>query len=169
MICPKCGAEITDNANRCSNCGIKVNVRCPQCSTINPFGSKCHSKLNKSDEEKNNNENKKNSGNIKINNSIEVVDAFSSSAAVFKTDIMPEENKNTNLNGPDDGGIPFVENIEKEDTSEKIFNIQPEKTVDSSNPSVSDNSSDNDFNDIFFEKFGNIYVKKSQYFWKIWR
>ncbi len=182
MICPKCGAEITDNANRCSNCGIKVNVRCPQCSTINPFGSKickncgfellvscpvcgstnvytavecrkCHSKLNKSDEEKNNNENKKNSVNIKINNSIEVVDAFSSSAAVFKTDIMPEENKNTNLNGPDDGGIPFVENIEKEDTSEKIFNIQPEKTVDSSNPSVSDNSSDNDFNDIFFEKF----------------
>ena len=40
MICRRCGAELPDNAIRCSNCGIKVNMYCPECKTLNPFGSK---------------------------------------------------------------------------------------------------------------------------------
>ncbi len=40
MKCRKCGAEIPDNSIRCSHCGIKVNIVCPQCKTLNLFGSK---------------------------------------------------------------------------------------------------------------------------------
>lgn len=40
MICRRCGAELPDNAIRCSNCGIRVNMYCPECKTINVFGSK---------------------------------------------------------------------------------------------------------------------------------
>lgn len=40
MICRRCGAEIPDNSIRCTNCGIKVNMRCPECKTLNPFGVK---------------------------------------------------------------------------------------------------------------------------------
>jgi hypothetical protein len=40
MICHRCGAEIPDNSIRCSNCGIKVNMYCPACKTLNSFGSK---------------------------------------------------------------------------------------------------------------------------------
>ena len=39
MKCRKCGAEIADNSIRCSNCGIKVNMLCPECHTLNAFGS----------------------------------------------------------------------------------------------------------------------------------
>ena len=39
MICRRCGAELPDNAIRCSNCGIKVNMYCPECKTINAFGT----------------------------------------------------------------------------------------------------------------------------------
>lgn len=39
MICRKCGANIPDNAIRCSNCGIKVNMVCPECKTLNLFGT----------------------------------------------------------------------------------------------------------------------------------
>lgn len=40
MICRKCGAEIPDNSIRCENCGIKVNMYCPECHTLNVFGEK---------------------------------------------------------------------------------------------------------------------------------
>lgn len=40
MICRRCGADIPDNSIRCSHCGIKVNMRCPECKTLNPFGVK---------------------------------------------------------------------------------------------------------------------------------
>ncbi len=40
MICRKCGASLPDNAIRCSNCGIKVNMICPECKTLNVFGTK---------------------------------------------------------------------------------------------------------------------------------
>ncbi len=39
MICRKCGAEIPDNALRCEHCGIKVNMFCPECNTLNTFGA----------------------------------------------------------------------------------------------------------------------------------
>ena len=42
MKCRKCGNEIPDDSIRCSNCGIKVNMYCPECKTLNLFGSqKC--------------------------------------------------------------------------------------------------------------------------------
>ena len=40
MKCRKCGSEIPDESIRCSNCGIKVNMYCPECKTLNPFGTK---------------------------------------------------------------------------------------------------------------------------------
>ena len=40
MICRKCGASLPDNAIRCSQCGIKVNMVCPECKTLNQFGTK---------------------------------------------------------------------------------------------------------------------------------
>ncbi len=40
MICRRCGAELPDNAIRCSTCGLKVNMLCPECKTLNPFGTK---------------------------------------------------------------------------------------------------------------------------------
>ena len=40
MICRKCGASLPDNAIRCSNCGIKVNMICPKCKSLNSFGTK---------------------------------------------------------------------------------------------------------------------------------
>lgn len=39
MKCRKCGAEIPDNSIRCNNCGIKVNMLCPECKTLNLFGT----------------------------------------------------------------------------------------------------------------------------------
>ena len=40
MKCRKCGTEILDNSLRCKNCGIKVNMVCPGCNKLVPFGSK---------------------------------------------------------------------------------------------------------------------------------
>lgn len=40
MKCRKCGAQIPDDSIRCSNCGIKVNMYCPKCKTLNAFGTK---------------------------------------------------------------------------------------------------------------------------------
>ena len=40
MICRRCGAELPDNAIRCSTCGLKVNMLCPQCKSLTPFGDK---------------------------------------------------------------------------------------------------------------------------------
>ncbi len=40
MKCRKCGSEIPDESIRCSSCGIKVNMYCPECKTLNRFGSK---------------------------------------------------------------------------------------------------------------------------------
>ncbi len=39
MICRRCGAELPDNAIRCSNCGIRVKMYCPACKTLNYFGN----------------------------------------------------------------------------------------------------------------------------------
>ncbi len=39
MICHKCGAKLPDNAIRCNKCGIKVNMVCPECKTLNRFGA----------------------------------------------------------------------------------------------------------------------------------
>ena len=40
MFCRKCGAEIPDESIRCSSCGVKVNMHCPKCKTLNSFGTK---------------------------------------------------------------------------------------------------------------------------------
>ena len=40
MICRRCGAEIPDNSMRCKKCGLKVNMYCPACHTLNLFGEK---------------------------------------------------------------------------------------------------------------------------------
>lgn len=40
MKCRKCGSEIADNSIRCVHCGIKVNVVCPSCNTLNLFGTR---------------------------------------------------------------------------------------------------------------------------------
>ena len=40
MICFKCKKEIPDDLLRCPHCGIKVNMYCPECNTLNRFGSK---------------------------------------------------------------------------------------------------------------------------------
>ncbi|MBQ8886901.1 MAG: zinc ribbon domain-containing protein [Candidatus Gastranaerophilales bacterium] len=40
MICRRCGAELPDNAIRCSTCGLKVNMLCPKCKSLTPFGDK---------------------------------------------------------------------------------------------------------------------------------
>lgn len=40
MKCRKCGSEIADNSIRCIHCGIKVNIECPSCHTLNLFGTK---------------------------------------------------------------------------------------------------------------------------------
>ena len=40
MICRRCGAELPDNAMRCSTCGLKINMVCPKCKSLTPFGDK---------------------------------------------------------------------------------------------------------------------------------
>lgn len=40
MKCLRCGAEIPDNSIRCTHCGIKVNMVCPDCNNLVPFGTK---------------------------------------------------------------------------------------------------------------------------------
>ncbi len=40
MQCIKCKKEIPDDSLRCPHCGIKVNMYCPECNTLNRFGSK---------------------------------------------------------------------------------------------------------------------------------
>ena len=40
MLCFKCKQEIPDDTLRCPHCGIKVNMYCPECNTLNRFGSK---------------------------------------------------------------------------------------------------------------------------------
>ena len=41
MICRRCGSEIPDNSLRCTNCGMRVSMYCPECKTLNTFGDKC--------------------------------------------------------------------------------------------------------------------------------
>ena len=157
MICPKCGAEISDKANRCSNCGLKVHVKCPDCGTVNVFGEKycrncgfeflincpvcgsinsyrakecrkCHSSL-----EKPINKNEKQIQNdvpdIKkqLNAGVEVVEAFSSGQKNFEE--QPADNEEqVSIIEPDDGGIPFIEDVEaQENSTGKYFNIDAEK------------------------------------------
>lgn len=50
-LCSKCGTELGENAQVCTNCGTPVDksVKCPNCKTINTiddkFCSKCGNKL----------------------------------------------------------------------------------------------------------------------------
>lgn len=182
MICPKCGAEIPDNANRCSSCGIKVNVRCPQCNTINPFGAKickscgfqllitcpvcgsinaysasecrkCHSQLSKNYLEQNN-INKTFSKIDKVNEGIEVVDAFSSAAASVKQLIGADNNKSIIISEPEDGGLPFVNNINDEFVPDKIFNVQQDNNyVESDELDLRLNSDKENSDDLLLEEF----------------
>lgn len=39
MYCQKCGSEVNDTALRCNVCGMKINMLCPDCNTLNRFGS----------------------------------------------------------------------------------------------------------------------------------
>ncbi|GAF86640.1 unnamed protein product, partial [marine sediment metagenome] len=45
MKCPKCQAENREDAEFCSDCGIKLEVVCPKCGRSNPtsknFCDKC--------------------------------------------------------------------------------------------------------------------------------
>ena len=162
MICPKCGAEISDNANRCGNCGLKVNIRCPECNTINPFGTKfckncgfdflincpvcgstniylakecckCHSGLESTPKQKQQEIQKEQKSKIKINTEVEVVNAFSSLASTYtnkksvdikeEKPVVPDEIKE-----PDDKGIPFVEDtiIPQPNINHQIFQVEEE-------------------------------------------
>ena len=40
MQCIKCKQEIPDDSLRCPHCGIKINMHCPECNTLNRFGTK---------------------------------------------------------------------------------------------------------------------------------
>ncbi len=40
MQCIKCKQEIPNDSLRCPHCGIKINMYCPECNTLNRFGSK---------------------------------------------------------------------------------------------------------------------------------
>ncbi len=49
MQCPKCGNEVKNNSLRCDFCNTKVNMICPECKSLNPFGIEfcltCHAQL----------------------------------------------------------------------------------------------------------------------------
>ena len=145
MICPKCGAEISDSANRCGNCGLKVNIRCPECRTVNTFGvkyckncgfdflitcpvcgstniylakecRKCHSKLEKPQKKKPEQKPK-----IKIKEDVEVVSSFSSDVnnyVYFKAENKETDNKTEELQQPtkaENEGMPFVEDNQQDE------------------------------------------------------
>ena len=138
MICPKCGAEISDNANRCGNCGLKVNIRCPECNTVNPFGvkyckncgfdflitcsvcgstniylskecRKCHSVLEKPKKKTEINTTK-----IKINSEVEVVNAFSSGTESYN---LP----NVNFEQTQQNKEPQQESVPDKKEEEKVI------------------------------------------------
>ncbi|MBQ9245001.1 AAA family ATPase [bacterium] len=164
MICPKCGAELSDNANRCSICGIKVNIRCPECNTVNPFGTKfckncgfdfliqcpvcgstniylskecrkCHSLLDSANKSPKDTKSK-----IKINNEVEVVNAFSAEQSSYSSKNIiehePVQKKQPEIQiKPDDEGMPFVEDAVSNDNAleEQIFNIPDSASAKSNN------------------------------------
>ncbi len=150
MICRRCGTELPDNAIRCSNCGIKVNMYCPECKTINAFGTKsckncgfellkscpvcntlniysalecrkCHTPL-----EKYRASAKEPS---KDDSEIEVVRPFSSQQSTYlKTDFSQNINENHNIVIEESQNeIPTVDILSpdnSEENCEKIFNVE---------------------------------------------
>lgn len=46
MFCPRCKTEISQNAVRCSNCGVKVRSKCPSCGLLNKANALTCSKCN---------------------------------------------------------------------------------------------------------------------------
>ncbi len=170
MICRRCGAELPDNAIRCSNCGIKVNMYCPECRTINSFGSKsckncgfellkpcpvcgslniysatecrkCHTSLEKYQP--------LSKDNLKVGSDFEVVSSFSSQQSSYINNeiIKNPEKFDNDLQTTIEDEIPFVEPLVDElndDGLEKIFNIEDENVEE--NDSVDENASDNNEN-----------------------
>ena len=162
MICRRCGAELPDNAIRCSNCGIKVNMFCPECRTMNVFGSKtckncgfdllkscpvcgclniysatecrkCHTLLEKY-QSSSKEENKE-------VNDFEVVRPFcSEQSSYIKQDcINVEINPEIVIkeDNSDEKRLPLVDSLSEEDDDneiEKIFNIEDENQDVMENP-----------------------------------
>lgn len=151
MNCPRCGAEISDKANRCNHCGLKINIICPECNTVNRFGSKfckncgfdflitcpvcgstntyqakecrkCHSELtvNKDAEAQKNKP---------VATECEVVNAFSSGESAISSETKKEEEiiEQSVINQPEDGGIPYVQDLNDKNSGnnnkEKYFNV----------------------------------------------
>lgn len=150
MICRRCGAELPDNAIRCSTCGLKVNMLCPECKSLNPFGTKlcenCGFELLKSCPtcgslniysatvcRKCNSELEHPVIEQKVQKSddspyIEIVGSFSSqnTSYVQREDFAPPETFIKVEKSQDDIGIPVCE-VQNE---EKIFNIQDDEVVE---------------------------------------
>lgn len=150
MICRRCGAELPDNAIRCSTCGLKVNMLCPECKSLNPFGTKlcenCGFELLKSCPtcgslniysatvcRKCNSELEHPVVEQKVQKSddspyIEIVGSFSSqnTSYVQREDFVPPETFIKVEKSQDDIGIPVCE-VQNE---EKIFNIQDDEVVE---------------------------------------
>lgn len=145
MICRKCGAEISDNSIRCKNCGIKVNMYCPSCQTLNRFGEKycvncgfelllscnvcsatniyyadncrkCHSALTK--------DIKQTPQNL---NDFQVVESFSSDEANYATKEVSSPIKV--INDLEENGLPVIDKTQPsycENNIENIFNADVE-------------------------------------------
>ena len=176
MICRRCGAELPDNAIRCSNCGIKVNMYCPECRTINAFGTqickncgfellkhcpvcgsfniysatvcrKCKSPLGKYQSQL--------KEDIKELGDFEVVSSFSSPQPTYiKSDFdatmddFVEESKSV------EDELPLVESltVEKNDYDiEKIFNIDIENNEQSENTEIKESNDGTESSTVFEE------------------
>ncbi len=139
MICRKCGAEILDNSIRCSNCGIKVNMYCPGCHTLNHFGEKhcvncgselllycsvcgstniyyaencrkCHSPLVKGAKPK-----------LENNKDIEVVESFSSEESAYSAN-TPDSSVKVIVDN-DENSMPVIEKTDKVYNEPDIKNV----------------------------------------------
>ncbi|MBR1942957.1 hypothetical protein IJ843_04410 [bacterium] len=139
MICRKCGAEILDNSIRCSNCGIKVNMYCPKCRTLNAFGEKycvncgtelllycsvcgttniyyatdcrkCHSPLIKSAKPQ-----------TQENKDVEVVESFSADESAYSSENNEPAIKVTHDN--ENNGLPVIEKTQKTYSEADIKNV----------------------------------------------
>ena len=129
MICRKCGAEILDNSIRCDNCGIKVNMYCPKCRTLNAFGEKhcvncgtdlllycsvcgstniyyatdcrkCHSPLIKTAKPQ-----------VQKSKDVEVVESFSADESAYSSENNEPSIKVTHDN--ENNGLPVIEKAQK--------------------------------------------------------
>lgn len=189
MICPKCGAEISDKVNRCSNCGLKVKVKCPDCGTINIFGEKsckncgfdflincpvcgsinsykatecrkCHSPIDKNKIKKKEPEKEEEQiTSTLVNPGVEVVEAFSSGQTDFKEEIQTLEEPVV-IKEAEDGGIPYIEDVEEEEKSSgKYFNVEETKEEDLSIESFDKNIENSDI-DKDLKSFDEIFFEE---------